>query len=649
MTTTRPYGSWPSAIDADHVAAAGRRMTDLRIDDAVDPPQLYWIESVPEQAGRNTLMRMPVGGDSAAAVSLLAAPMSARSAVHEYGGAAFVVHAGRVWFVNAADQAVWQFEANAEPAPLTDPQDNVHFADLQVDTRRDRLFVVAETPQTDAEPRATVEAIDSRGQRQVVAEGHDFYASPRLAPAGDRLVWLAWNHPDMPWDATELWQAAIAADGTIGTPTRRWAPGVSLFGPVFAPEGWLHVVCDADNWWNIYREPDPKATDAAFIQLTGETAEFAVPQWVFGQSCYGFGPDGRLYAMCTRDGRWQLGEVDTDSGRFDAWPLASDFFEQLCVVGDRVIVIAGDAQTPKHILSVDPDDSDRCRVLRSGDGLAERARLSSPESVSWPTADNDIAHGLFYAPANADYAGPGDERPPLILKCHGGPTGATSTALDARIQYWTSRGFAVLDVNYRGSTGYGRAYRARLNDAWGVADVADCVHGARYLAERGAIDSARVLISGSSAGGYTVLCVLTFTDAAAAGASYYGIGDLSRLMASTHKFESRYLDRLIGADPARLQARSPLAHAGSLRCPVLFLQGLKDRVVPPDQAETMAAALREQGVPVAYVTFADERHGFRDAANIRTAINSERVFYRRVLAIESPENEIDLAIDNFDG
>jgi len=269
--------------------------------------------------------------------------------------------------------------------------------------------------------------------------------------------------------------------------------------------------------------------------------------------------------------------------------------------------------------------------------------------VSWATADGSQAHGLFYAPVSESYGAPETERPPVILKCHGGPTGATNTALDARIQYWTSRGYAVLDVNYRGSTGYGRAYRQALAGAWGIADVADCEYGVAHLAESDRIDIDRVLISGSSAGGYTVLSVLTFTDLAAAGASYYGIGDLKRLLASTHKFESRYLDRLIGTDTATLEARSPLYHAKQLSCPVLFLQGMRDKVVPPDQAESMVAALRESGVAVAYVAFESERHGFRDADNIMTAIEAERTFYTRVLGIAEVDDLEPLTIENFDG
>lgn len=638
--SVRAYGSWPSPITAGHVAAAGRKLTDVRVDRGATVPALYWIESRPDEAGRNTIMQRSDNGD---AVSLLDAPMSARSAVHEYGGAAFTVHAGTVWFVNAADQAIWRRTTDGGLRALTDVSDSGQFADLQYDSAHDRLFVICETPRAGDEPRATVEVVGADGARTVVARGHDFYASPRLSPAGDRLVWLAWDHPDMPWDASELWQAEIAADGRVGTPSCLWAPAqASLFGPVFDRSGRLHIVCDANDWWNIHRERD---RGDGFEALTHESAEFGVPQWVFGQSTYTFTDDGRLIAMATRDGVWQIGEVDAVSGVFTPWPLEWNFYEQLRAFGDEVVVIAADARTPRQLISITRDL--QTSVLRAGDGLPGEAALSAPEPVTWPTADGDRAHGLFYAPANARCTGPDDAAPPLILKCHGGPTGATSTALDARIQYWTSRGYALLDVNYRGSTGYGRAYRHKLTGAWGVADVADCVYGARHLADAGRIDGDRVLISGSSAGGYTVLCVLTFTDVAAAGASYYGIGDLTALMASTHKFESRYLHRLIGDAPQRLAERSPLVHAEQLNCPVLFLQGLKDKVVPPDQAETMAAALRGRGVAVAHVTFAEERHGFRDAANIRTAIESERAFYTRVLDIPDVDDLIALTIDNF--
>ncbi|RJS92555.1 S9 family peptidase [Salinisphaera sp. Q1T1-3] len=641
MKPMRPYGSWPSSISAAHVAAAGRKFTDLTVDTAgTAGDTLYWVESRPEEAGRATIM---VDGDGAPR-SLLEAPMSVGSRVHEYGGGAIAAHGGFVWFVNAADQAIWQRDTEGELSPVTDVDADVRYADLQYDSRFGRLIAVAEDLGTGhSEPVARVVAVHRDGSTSTIAEGHDFYASPRLAPGSHRLVWLAWQHPDMPWDRTELWAADIDEHGEIGPATPLWQPeALSLFGPVFAPDGMLHIVADVDDWWNIHVERAP----GRFQALTHETAEFAVPQWVFGQSTYAFTGEGRLFALASRDGVWQIGEVDRENGDFRPLRQDFDFYEQIVALDEAVALVAANPARAKHVRRINADGSSE--ILQAADSLPADAALSRPESVSWPSADGTTAHGLFYPPVSESYVAADDERPPVILKCHGGPTGATSTALDARIQYWTSRGFAMLDVNYRGSTGYGRAYRQALVGAWGVADVADCQSGAAYLAEAGRVDPERVLISGSSAGGYTVLSVLTFTDLAAAGASYYGIGDLKRLLASTHKFESRYLDRLIGVDEATLTARSPLYHAEQLSCPVLFLQGLQDKVVPPDQAGSMVEALRSSGVPVAYVAFESERHGFRDADNIMTAIESERSFYSRVLHIAEVEDLEPLTIENFD-
>lgn len=642
--TTCRYGCWPSPIKAEHVAAAGRKFADLCVDPAA-PDTLYWSESRPEEAGRCTIMRQRRGE---ACASLLEVPYGARSAVHEYGGGTFTAYAGAVWFVNGDDQAIYRHGPDGALSRITAADDPARYADLQYDATRGCLIAVAETPIVNAEPRATVVRIAADGTSTVIAEGHDFYASPRLSPAGDRLVWLAWDHPAMSWDSTELWQAEIVADGRIDVPRCvRAQAGESLFGPFFDPHGRLHVVCDADNWWNIYCETE----SGALQQLTHETAEFGVPQWVFGQKTCAFDVQGRLFALSTADGLWRLGAVATDTGAYAPISVDATHMEQLVATGDGLALLAADAATAPRIVRLGHPEVGKgaeIETVRATAGLPVDAVLSRPQPMAYATAGADTAHALFYPPAQGMVKAPADELPPLLIKCHGGPTGATSTALDARIQYWTSRGYAVLDVNYRGSTGYGRAYRNKLIGAWGVADVEDCVHGARQLAADGRIDAQRVLISGSSAGGYTVLCVLTFSDLAAAGASYYGIGDLRSLLATTHKFESRYVERLIGPDDAVLDARSPLQHIERLACPVLFLQGLKDKVVPPDQAASMAAALRERGLPVAYVTFADERHGFRAAANIRHAIEAERRFYERVLHLDNKEPGIELAIDNLD-
>lgn len=634
MTEERAYGTWPSPITPDTVAAAGRKLGQIALDDG----NLYWLEGRPEEGGRSTVVWLGADG---AAHDLLDSRYDVRSAVHEYGGGAFAAAGGRLWFVNSGDQAVYRRDPDGAVARIAAGGDRC-FADLQVDRARNRLIAVCEDHGAPGEPRASLVAIAADGRVETIHAGRDFYASPRLAPAGDRLVWLAWDHPDMPWDGTELWQARLDAAGTPGVAERvAGGPGESLFGSVFAPDGTLYVVSDRSDWWNIHRV-DPEGLQA----VTAEAAEFGLPQWVFGQSTCAFDDDGRLYALYTREGCWQLARVARDGGTLHPLPLPFTHLEQLRAGGGRLAFIGASPDEPATLCVMRTDGSGLTRLRPAADlGLAPEA-LSRPEPVTYTTADGDIAHALYYPPCNPRCTGPADERPPLLIKCHGGPTGATGTGLDARLQFWTSRGFAVLDVNYRGSTGYGRAYRQKLYGAWGVADVADCVHGARHLAERGLTDPDRVLISGSSAGGYTVLCVLTFTGLAAAGASYYGIGDLERLLASTHKFESRYLRRLVGDDPEVLRERSPLHHAAQLDCPVLFLQGLKDKVVPPDQAEAMAAALRERGVPVAHVTFEGERHGFRDAANVRTAIAAELAFYGRILGFEPADDLPPLTIAN---
>lgn len=631
-------GAWPSPIDPEAVAAAGVKLGQT----AITGSHVYWTERRPREGGRTTVMR--AAGDFVAQ-ELVPAPWDVRSTVHEYGGGAFAVSDERLWFVHGPDQAVYGRAGNGEIRRLTAAQQGLAFADLQLDGARKRLIAVCEEATGGGEPRASLVAIDAAGAVTTLHRGRDFYASPRLSPAGDRLVWLAWDHPDMPWDATELWQIVWDADGRAG-PAARLAGGAgnSLFAPVFAPDGDLHVVADGSGWWNICR-----VTGSGLTPVTREQAEFGLPQWVFGQSTYGFDDDGSLVALVTRDGRWQLVAVARGDGALRAFDLPFSQIEQLRVAAGRMVFIAGSAAEPLTLCTLAADGS-RLRRLRASAALDwDPALISEAEAIAYPSAGASTAHALFYPPRNPAVTAPAVGPPPLLIKCHGGPTGAADTALDPRIQFWTSRGFAVLDVNYRGSVGYGRAYREALYGAWGVADVEDCVAGARHLAARGRIDGRRVVISGSSAGGYTVLCVLTFTTIAAAGTSYYGIGDLEALLATTHKFESRYLHRLIGDDSSQLRARSPLFHADLLACPVLFLQGGKDKVVPPDQSAAMVAALRGRGLPVAHILFPEEGHGFRAAHSIATAIGSELAFYGRILGFEPAGPLPPLTIEQWDG
>jgi dipeptidyl aminopeptidase/acylaminoacyl peptidase len=449
----------------------------------------------------------------------------------------------------------------------------------------------------------------------------------------------------MPWDGTELWVGEFMGDGGLGR-TERVAGGEheSIFQPEWSPDGLLHFVSDRTGWWNLYRWRDRHIEPLCMMP-----AEFGRPQWVFGLSTYGFESVGRIICTFTQEGTWRLASLDTSTHRLE--PIETPYSEviSLRVAPDRAVFCAG---SPTEGLSMIQLDFARrgLEVLRRSSQVAiDSGYLSMPRAVEFPTGHGLMAHGFFYPPQNRDYVAPAGERPPLLVVSHGGPTSATSSTLRLEIQYWTSRGIAVLDVNYGGSTGYGRPYRQRLEGQWGIVDVDDCVNGARYLVERGQVDGNRLAIRGGSAGGYTTLCALTFRGLFRAGASYYGISDLEALARETHKFESRYLDRLIGPYPRRrdlYRERSPIHSTDRLSCPVIFFQGLEDKVVPPNQATLMVEALRAKGVPVAYVPFEGEQHGFRSAQNIKRALDGELYFYSRVFGFALGDPVAPVRIEN---
>jgi len=486
---------------------------------------------------------------------------------------------------------------------------------------------------------------DVNGDGQILLSGDDFYASPRINPDGTRLAWLSWNHPNMPWDGTALWVGEFETDGSVGR-VEQVAGGIdeSIFQPEWSPDGVLYFVSDRTGWWNLYRWQGEAAEP-----LTEMTAEFGRPQWVFRQSTYAFESARRIICTYSQSGTWHVARLDTETRQLE--PLATGYssISDVRAGAGRVVFIGGSPAELPSIVQLDLS-TQRVEVLRRSSGVTlDPGYISTPEAVEFPTEHGLTAHALFYAPKNRDYAGPPGERPPLLTISHGGPTSATSSTLNPMTQYWTSRGVAVLDVNYGGSTGYGRLYRQRLWGAWGVVDVDDCANGARYLVERGEVDGDRLIIRGGSAGGYTTLCALTFRDTFKTGASYYGVSDLEALASETHKFESRYLDRLIGPYPERRDLyieRSPIHSADRLSCPVIFFQGLEDRVVPPDQAETMVEVLRNKALPVAYVPFKGEQHGFRRAENIKRALDSEIYFYSQVFGFELADPVEPVRIEN---
>jgi dipeptidyl aminopeptidase/acylaminoacyl peptidase len=637
VPVTAPYGSWASPISAELVSSAGISLEELLADgDAV-----LWLEGHPLEGGRQVLRRQVPGGEPQ---DVTPPDFNVRSKVHEYGGGAYVAHRGTVFFSNFADQRLYRQDPGGAPRPITPESvaapDALRYADARV--HPDGAWIVC-VRETHAAGKVVNELValpsDGSAAPRVLAAGRDFYASPRLDPSGRRLAWLEWDHPQMPWDGTELKVADVdPGSGRLLTGPRPVAGGTeeSIFQPEWSPQGVLHFVSDRSGWWNLYRA----AADGGAEPLAPMEAELGVPPWAFGLSTYAFLPDGRIACLYGRGPVWRLGLLEPGSGRVTPLELPFTSFYPMrlrSLAGGRLATFAGGSTGPTALVVIDPANGAVEVVRRSQELALDPAYLSVPRPVEFPTENGQTAHALYYPPANPGFRAPPGERPPLLVTSHGGPTAQVVDRLNLSVQYFTSRGFAVADVDYRGSTGYGRAYRERLNGNWGVADTLDCINAALQLTAQGEADGARLAIRGGSAGGYTTLCALTFHDTFAAGASYYGVADVEALARDTHKFESRYLDRLIGPYPEAAELyrqRSPIHYSDRLSCPVILLQGLEDAVVPPAQAERMARALEVKGIPYAYLTFEGEQHGFRKASSIRRALEAELYFYSRIMGFD---------------
>ena len=635
---TLPFGTWPSPITPDAIVAETIRLASV----SLDAGRIGWLEGRPAEGGRNVLVRANVAGGYD---DVTPAPFNVRSRVHEYGGGAYAVSGDAVWFSSFEDGRIHVQAGTGAPAPLTG-EGAARFADLTVDPGRRRLLAVRETHRHGAPPVNDLAAISiDDGSVRSLASGHDFFAAPAPSPDGRRLAWLAWDQPDMPWDAAALWLAELDPAGVPGTPIRiAGGSGSAAFQPQWSPDGALWCVVDPDGWWNLHRW-----RDGELRCMHRAESEFGKPLWQLGTRTFGFDASGCVVCTWRSGGRWRLGRLGPD-GAMTEIPSPWTDIDSLVVDGSTAAFIGGAPDRSTAVVSLDLD-SGETRVHRTSSALAiDDGMRSRPEAIVFPTGEGgEVAYGFFYPPRNASCRAPDGELPPLLVLSHGGPTGATSDTLNPATQFWTSRGFAVLDVDYRGSTGYGRAYRDRLYGEWGVVDVEDCVAGALHLAETGRADRERLAIRGGSAGGYTTLAALTFHDVFRAGASYYGISDLEVLAADTHKFEARYLDRLVGEwprDRAVYRARSPLHHASRLGCPIIFFQGLDDRVVPPNQAELMVDALDRQGLPVACLMFEGEGHGFRGADTIRRCLEAELLFYARVFGFEPADTPAPVEIRN---
>ncbi|HEY0126494.1 MAG TPA: S9 family peptidase [Blastococcus sp.] len=635
-----PHGAWPTPITSELVVRAAARLGEV----VVDGDDVWWSESRPAEGGREVVVRRTADGTVS---DVLPAPWNARTRVHEYGGAAWTVSGGTLWFTNFSDQRLYRLEPGSDAPFAVTPEPavpaGVRHADLQVLPDGVALAVRETHPATGGSAEVVNELVRvGPDGTEVLVSGPDFVSDPRPSPGGSRLedktlAWLQWDHPHMPWDAARL--VVRGADGREHP--MAGGPGESVVQPVWGEDGTLWFLCDRTDFWSLYRRR-PHGEVELVVDLG---CDIGGPQWRFGQSRYALLSDGRVVLAYGQAGADRLAVLEDGDLRELAVPWST--FRYVTAQGTSVVCVAASPSGEPVVLRVDVD-SGASEVLRPARDLGlDPAWFAVPEHISFPTVDAGTgigeAHALVYPPTNPEATAPDGDLPPLLVVVHGGPTAAAVPVLNLEVQYWTSRGFCVADVDYRGSVGYGRRYRDALQGRWGVVDLDDVVACARFLADSGRVDPARMAIRGGSAGGYTTLAALTMRPGVfTAGASHYGVADLGALAAETHKFESRYLDGLVAPWPsgrAVYDERSPINHVDALDTPLAVFQGDEDAVVPPDQAEAIVAALREKGVPHAYLLFAGEQHGFRKAANIRAALDGELSFYAQVWGFDLPAEE----------
>ncbi|MDA1278825.1 MAG: S9 family peptidase [Chloroflexi bacterium] len=646
VKSSSPYGSWKSPITADLITRGGLRLAEVRI----DGDNIYWLEGRPEEAGRYVIVRRTADGST---TDMNTGKFNSRNAVHEYGGGAYAVRNGKVYFTNWDDQRIYLAADNGEPGAIT-PKPAIErgdrYSDLSLTNDSRWILCIRERHHEDreADNELVVVPTDGSGVVRVLATGHDFYSSARQNPAGDRICWLSWDHPNMPWDGCELWVTDF--DSVTGTVTNQQlvtgGKDVSIVQPEWSPGGKLVFITDESGWWNV-----SKSSDATVTPIVSEKVDHSGPAWAFGLRTYAFSDDDSIILRDSDGANGRFRKIDLNGRVISEFSVPHTSIADVNVTGsDLVYIGASPAQAAAVVrITAGPAENALSTLKSSSDIELDPAYLSSPKAIKFPSTENGEAHAFYYAPTNPDCESDGTEKPPLLVISHGGPTSATSSSLSLAVQFWTSRGFAVVDVNYRGSTGYGRAYRDALKGKWGVYDTDDCIAAADYLVNQGLADTDRVAIKGGSAGGYTTINALTFHDRFAVGATYYGIADLNVFIGDTHKYESRYLDSLIGPYPEAKQLyhdRSAINFTDRLSCPMIILQGLEDKIVPPSQAEIMAGALREKGIPFSLMMFEGEQHGFRQSKNIKASLEGELYFYGRVLGFKPAGNIPAIEIEN---
>ena len=625
MTITKPYGTWESLITSEMLVGGAVRLGEI----VTDGDDVWWAESRPDEGGRTVIVRN--GKDQTDKKT------NVRTLVHEYGGSAWSVRNGTLVYSQYFDQRLYRRDKSGDSIPLTpesETQQSYRYADGRITNNEDWYVCVREIhTSSDEEPSNEIVAVPLDGSQQirVLVSGPDFVSSPRVSKEGNQIAWVQWNHPNMPWDDTQLCIASLE-EMVLSNQKVTKSKAESFFQPEWDDQGNLHVVSDRNNWWNLFRV-DQSTNEIDLTSLTNIEAEIGLPQWVFGQSRYAFVGD-EIWFVYREAGIDKLATLSSN-GQFEQIKIDATEIESVTNYQDGIVATVSSWKAESSVMFI---NSEEVRPLsKTRDLDIGESWFPVPETFTYQTSDSEKAHALFYSPTNPEYEIHENENPPLIVLAHGGPTGSARRQLQLSIAYWTSRGFGVADVDYRGSTGYGRLYRNSLRNSWGLADVEDCVAVAKHLVAQKKVDKNRLAIKGGSAGGFTVLAALTFHDTFTAGASRYGIADLAILAKDTHKFESRYLDRLVGKwpeDEEIYKQRSPIHHIEQLSTPMVILQGSEDPIVPPNQAHLMAKKLKENDIPHALIEFSDEGHGFRKAPNITKAIESELAFFAQIFNFE---------------
>jgi dipeptidyl aminopeptidase/acylaminoacyl peptidase len=644
---TIPYGTWNSPISASAVASIGTGSGGLMSDVQYDNGSVYWIEPRPREGGRNVLMQKSPDGSICEAIPT---SFNVRTRAHGYGGGSYCIHNGTIFFSNFDDQRIYRLSPHENPVPITPATSGdspSYFADGEV-TSDGRFLICVREEMSQSRTINTIVSIPTDGSSPpiTIIEGDDFYSNPRINADGNRLVWLTWDHPRMPWDGTTLIVGDLQPEGSIGHTTPiAGGKDESIFQPEWGPDGALYFVSDRSNWWNLYKWHEGRIEPVGIIE-----AEIGRPQWNFGFSRYAFLAEGRIACGYTKDGFEHLGLIEHDSTKVR--PVESPFTTVRYLAsdeGEKLWFIGGYFGQAPAVICMNLNSFEIEVVYTNFEHKIDPGYISTPSPIQFPSKGGQISHGLYFAPTNKVVSAPQEEKPPLIVMSHGGPTSMARPYLQLEIQFWTSRGIAVIDVNYRGSTGYGREYREALKGQWGIVDAEDCVHAARYLVDQGYVDGSRLIIRGGSAGGWSTLCALTFHDLFQAGSSYYGVSDALALSKITHKFEEHYLDSLIGPLPDAVDVyreRSPINHVHRLSCPVIVFQGLDDKVVPPSQADEIVDALAANELPHAYISFEGEGHGFRQATTIERWLEAELYFYSRIFGFELSDKVPPVHIEN---